>query len=426
MSRPDAETTRPRLLRIPLGVQVLAALVVGAIIGLAAPDAGEHLKVVGDAFIRLIEMTIVPLVFPLIVTGIARMESARALGRVALKTLVYFEVVTTIVLLVALVIALATGVGDGASLGGVSQHAVSGIANSVGFQTLLLDIIPDNIFSAFSDANLLAIVFFAAFFGLAAAQVGERAEPVLVLLERLAEIMVKVIGFVVRFAPLGVLGYIAYDTAHYGWSGLRDLGEFVLVVYAGMVVLLVVVFPIIAAVFRVPYLRLVRAIWDLLVLAFLTRSSEVVLAPLMRRLEQFGADNRITSFTVPLGYSFNLDGATLYEAIAVVFIAHATGQHLGIGQLLAILGVLILLTKGLAGVPSAAIVVLLAAAKSVGLPTTYVALLLGVDFIVDMARTAVNVVGNSLATVVVAKSENAYQPALETGDRTMPDRATVA
>ncbi len=406
----QAMTVVSRVRQIPIGVQVLAALIVGAALGLLSKPLGQQLKVLGDGFIRLIEMAIVPLIFPLIVLGVAKMESARRLGRIAAKTIGYFEIVTTVVLLMATVLALVTRVGSGASLSGAKGKAVHGVASSVDFKTLLLHIIPNNVFAAFSAGDLLAIVFFALFFGLAMARLGEQVAPLHAVLEATSSVMFTVVGYVVRFAPIGVFGYIAYDTAHYGLASLGLLAEFVGVVYLGMVIILAVVFPLVALIFRVSYLALLRTIWDLFVLAFITRSSEVVLAPLMQRLERHGADNSIVSFTLPIGYSFNLDGATLYEAIAVVFLAHAYGLNLSAGRLLTIIGLLLVLTKGLAGVPSAAIVVLLATAKAVGLPTEGVALLLGVDFIVDMARTAVNVVGNSLAAVVIAKSEGLFHP----------------
>jgi len=402
-----------RLRHFPLGLQVLTALIAGAVLGLLGGSAGEHVKILGDAFIRLVQMAIVPLVFPLIVLGIARMESARRLGRIAVKTIVYFEVVTTVILVLAVLLAGLTYLGRGASLTASDTSALAGVAKGVNFSVLLLDIVPKNFFAALAAGNLLAIVFFAVFVGLAMARLGEQVAPVAQVLEATAAIMFTVVGYVVRFAPIGVFGFIAYDTAHYGFASVRLLAQFVGVVYLGMAAILLLVFPLIALIFRVRYLELVTVIWDLFVLAFVTRSSEVVLAPLMTRLERYGADNSIVSFTLPMGYSFNLDGATLYEAVAVVFLAHAYNLPLDFAELVTIVGLLIVLTKGLAGVPSAAIVVLLATAKSVGLPLEGVALLLGVDFIVDMARTAVNVVGNSLATVVIAKSEGLFHPSAD-------------
>jgi proton glutamate symport protein len=397
------------LKRIPLGFQVLAGLIVGVVLALISKQLGINLKVLGDGFIRLIEMAIVPLVFPLIVLGVARMKSVRTLGRVAGKTILYFEVVTTLILVVAMILGNITQVGASHPLAG-NANAIKGLAQGVDFKTFLLNIIPNNVFDALSKGSLLSIVFFALFLGMAMASVGDKAKPLESVLESLAEVMLKVINYVVRFAPLGVMGYVAYDIAKYGWSSIKLLGGFILVAYIGMLIILLVILPIVAVIFKIKYFQMIRFIWDLLLLAFVTRSSEVVLAPLMERLERYGADNSVTSFVVPLGYSFNLDGATLYEGIAVLFLSHVYGIHLGIGQQIAIIGTLMIMTKGLAGVPSAAVVVLIATAKATGLPLDAIALLLGVDFFIDMARTAVNVVGNSLATVVIAKSEKKFHP----------------
>jgi len=407
----SSERGRRRRLRLPpLGIQVLIALILGAVFGLVGGATAESTQVLGDAFIRLIQMVVIPLIFPLVVVGIAQMESARRLGRIAGKTILYFEVVTTIVLVMATALAVVTRVGVGAHLAGGNSGALGTFAQGIDFKTFLLDIIPSNFFSALGSGNLLAVVFFAVFFGLAMAHIGERAAPVRKLLESVSDIMFTVVGYVVRFAPIGVFGYIAYDTARYGFHSLVVLSQFIGVVYLGLLIVMFVLFPIVAKVFHVSFVGLLRAIWDLVLVAFATRSSESVLAPLLERVERYGVSNSVVSFVLPLGYSFNLAGATLYEATAVVFLSHAYGLSLSIVQLLTIIGILALLTKGLAGVPSAAIVVLLATAKAVGLPPEGVALLLGIDFIVDMARTAVDTFGTPLAAVVIAKSEGLFRP----------------
>jgi proton glutamate symport protein len=394
--------------RIPLAVQVVIGLVLGILAGLVNKTFGVDMKVLGDAFIRLIEMSIIPLIFPLIVLGVARMKSVRRLGRIAGKTILYFEVVTTVILVIAVVIGNSTDIGNDISLPRNALGTVSGFAQGIDFKQFLLGIIPNNVFAALVDGNLLPIVFFSIFLGLAMASIGEKSKPLKDVLEALASAMFKVIEFVVKFTPIGVFGYMAYDVAKYGWSSLSSLAEFIVVTYIGMLLIVLVIFPLVALIFRVKYWALLRYIWDLVLLAFVTRSSEVVLAPLTERLKRYGADNSIVSFVLPLGYSFNLDGATLYEAIAVLFLSHVYGLHLSLGHQLEMIGVLIILTKGLAGVPSAAIVVLIATAKAIGLPLGGIALLLGIDFIVDMARTAVNVIGNSLASVVIAKSERLF------------------
>lgn len=413
---------RQRLSMPPLGAQVLAALVIGAILGFAAPSFSEHLKIVGDGFIRLIQMSIVPLIFPLIVVSIARLESARSVGRLAGKALLYFEVVTTAILILTLFLAFVTGIGKGANLDALAPANTDEIQKSVDLQSLFLDIIPKNVFAALADGDLIAILFFAVFLGLALTKIGGKARPAIAVMDGVAEAMFQVIGWVVKLTPLAVVSFVAYNTAHYGWDLVAKLALFVAVFYTAAIVVLVIVFPIIAAIFRVPYVPMLRAVSDLLLLSFVTRSAEVVLAPLIRRLDRFGVDRTVPSFMLPLGYSFNADGATMYEGLAVIFLAHAYGVELTIPKLITTLLVLMLLTKGIAGVPSASIVVLFSASAAIGLPAEGVAILLAVDFVVDMARTGLNVAGNSLATLVIAKSEGLFTP----GKRREGDVAVAA
>jgi len=412
---PDGDDTQGRRLRRlrrlpPLGVQVLVALALGLVLGLVAPGFSEHLKFLGDAFIRLIQMAIIPLIFPLIVLSIARMESAAALGRLAGKTILYFEVVTTVILVVTMLIATFAGLGVGANLTTSAAADTSKIQTSLNLGQMFLDIIPKNVFDAFSQGNLLSVLFFAAFLGVALSRIGTKARPLMDVLDGLATAMFQIITWVVNLAPLAVLAFVAYNTAHYGWGLMLRLAVFVIVFYAAAALVLLVIFPVVGIMFRVPYFPMIRVISDLILLSFVTRSAEVVLAPLIKRLDDFGVDQKVTSFTLPLGYSFNADGATMYEGLAVVFLAHAYGIELTIPKLILAMFVLILLTKGIAGVPSASIVVLFSAAATIGLPPQGIAILLAIDFVVDMARTAVNVTGNSLASMVIAKSEGQFTP----------------
>ncbi len=409
-SPPNHEPRRRRWWRVPMGVQALLAVVLGAALGTFAPAAGEHLKVLGDVFLHLVQMVVVPLVFPLIVLGIARMESVRHVGRVAGKAILYFEIVTTLILLLAVGLGKLTGIGSGAPVNQADAGSLSGMSQGIDFQKLLLDAVPKNVVAAFSEGNLLAVIVFALFVGVAMAALGEKSAPVRAVLDSWSSIMFRIVGYVIRFAPLGVLGFIAYDVAHYGLQGLTSLLGFVAVVYLGLALVLGVLFPLIAAIFRVPYLRMLRSTGDLAGIAFVTRSSEAVLAPLLSRLEAFGVNRSVTSLVVPLGYSFNTDGSTLYQGVALVFLANAYGTDTSVPTLLMMVLVLVVLSKGMAGVASASIVVLIAAGNTLGLPPQGIALLVGVDFIVDMARTAINVVGNSLAAVVIGRSERAFSP----------------
>ena len=391
--------------RLPIGVQSVIAVGLGALIGTLAPSAGEQLKILGDVFLNLVQMVVLPLVFPLIVLGIARMESVKKVGRVAGKAILYFEIVTTVILLIAVSLAKVTGIGKGAPVHAVDPKALAGLAHGIDFHQLVLQGVPKNVFAAFGEGNLLGAIVFALLLGVAMAAAGEKSAPFASVLESIAAVMFKVVGYVIHVAPLGVLGFISYDVAHYGFGNLRSLLGFIAVVYAGLAVVLGVLFPLIAAIYRIRYVALLKSIAGLAGIAFVTRSSEAVLAPLMGKLEAFGISRSTTSFVVPLGYSFNSDGSVLYQAAALVFLANAYGADTSFPALLLMVGVLVILSKGMAGVASASIVVLIAAGNTVGLPADGIALLLGVDFIVDMARTGVNVVGNSLAAAVVDRSE---------------------
>ncbi len=397
--------TRRRWWRLPIGVQSLIAVGLGALIGTFAPAVGEQLKLLGDVFLHLVQIIVLPLVFPLIVLGIARMESVKQVGRIAVKAILYFEIVTTVILLIAVGLAKLAGIGTGASVGSADTTDLKSLDQGIDFSELVLHMFPANIFRAFADGNLLGAIVFAVFVGVAMAAIGDKAKPFVTVLDSIASVMFKVVGYVIRVAPLGVLGFISYDVAHYGFGNLGSLLGFITVVYVGLVIVVGVLFPLIALIYRIRYLALLKTIAGLAGVAFVTRSSEAVLAPLMGKLEGFGIGRSTTSFVVPLGYSFNTDGSVLYQAAALVFIANAYGADTSLPALLVMVGVLVVLSKGVAGVASGSIVVLIAAGNSIGLPAEGVALLLGVDFVVDMARTGVNVIGNSLAAAVVDRSE---------------------
>jgi proton glutamate symport protein len=395
-----------RCLRVPIGVQSLIAVGLGTLVGALTPAAGEQMKILGDVFLNLVQVVVLPLVFPLIVLGIARMESVKKVGRIAGKAILYFELVTTVILLIAVGLAKFTGIGAGVPVHSANAKDLTGLSQGIDFQALLLHAVPKNIVAAFSEGNLLGAIVFAILVGVAMAAIGEKSAPFAAVLDSVAAVMFKVVGYVIRVAPLGVLGFISYDVAHYGFGGLRTLLGFIAVVYAGLAVVVGVLFPLIAAMYRIRYVALLKSVAGLAGIAFVTRSSESVLAPLMGKLEAFGLSRSTTSFVVPLGYSFNTDGSVLYLATALVFLANAYGADTSLPTLLLMVGVLVVLSKGMAGVASASIVVLIAASNSIGLPAEGIALLLGVDFIVDMARTGVNVIGNSLAAAVVDSSEN--------------------
>lgn len=398
------------LKRIPLWLQIAIGLVLGLLLGSLNKTLGTESKILGDAFIHMIKMTIVPLIFPLIVLGIAQIKSAGALGRLSIKAIIYFEVVTTIIIVMALLLANFTHIGAGADLSEGNVEALKGITSTkIDFREFVLHIIPDNIFVAFSEGNLLAIVYFGVFFGLAIRALKEKAKPLENVLEALSKVMFKVLEYVIKFSPIGVFGSIAYSVATYGFSKLSTLIDLILLTYAGLAIVLLIIFPIIARIYGIKYVELVREINDLLLIAFTTRSSESVFAPLTARLERYGANNSVVSFILPLGYSFNLDGGMVYMGPAIIFLANAYGIHLSIAEQIHVVLLLILLTKGVAAVPSGAIVILTSVCTIIGIPLEGIALLMAVDFIMDMARTATNVVGNALATVAMAKSEGMFR-----------------
>jgi proton glutamate symport protein len=396
-------------MKLSLGTQVFLGLIIGLTLGYLNKGLGLKLEILGQAFIRLIQMVIVPLVFPLIVLGVATMKDTKSLGRLAFKTILYFEVLTTIIIAAGVFIAKITNVGANSHFATVDTAGLGKLATGIDLSKFLLEIIPNNVFNAFSQGKLLPIIFFGVFLGVGLVSIGDKAKPVLTFFEAFTQAMFKVIEYAISFAPVGVFGFMAFNVAKYGIKSLISLGQFVLVAYLGFFVIVLIILPLVALLFRVPYFKMLREIWDLVLLAFTTRSSEVALPPLIERLEKLGVSRSITSFVLPMGYSFNLDGASLYASLSVIFIAHVYNLPLTLGHELMIIGILMVLTKGIAGVPSAVMVVLLATANEIGLPPEGVALLMGIDFFTDMGRTAVNVIGNSLATLVIGKWENSFE-----------------
>ncbi|MED4692068.1 dicarboxylate/amino acid:cation symporter [Peribacillus frigoritolerans] len=397
------------LRRIPLWLQISIALILGLCLGSISKTIGIEAKILGDAFIHMIKMTIVPLIFPLIILGIAQIKSTGSLGRLSLKAILYFEIVTTLIIVMSLLLANIVDLGVGADLTGGNIKALEGLeANKIDFREFILHIIPSNIFVAFSEGNILAIVYFGVFFGLALRSLKGKAKPIEDVLDSLSKVMFKVLDYVIKFSPLGVFGSIAYSMATYGFEKLSTLMDLILVTYAGLAIVLLIIFPIIARIYRIRYWELINEIKDLLLIAFTTRSSESVFAPLTARLEGYGVKNSVVSFVLPLGYSFNLDGGMVYMAPAILFLANAYDIQLSLLDQVHIILLLMLLTKGVASVPSGVIVVLTSVSVVIGLPMEGIALLMAVDFIMDMARTATNVVGNALATVVIAKSEGMF------------------
>lgn len=392
-----------------LMLQVIIGAVAGIIVGYFSKNAGLQLEVLGTIFMNLIQMIIVPLIFPVIILAIVNISDSKSFGKVAGKSFIYFFSVTTGLIILSILAGKWTGIGSNFQTGSISTESLDGIASGIDFQSFFLSIVPSNLFQAFADGNLLPIIFFGIFLGLSLVSIGEKGRPVIVFFESWSQAMFKMVDYAISFAPIGVFGFLAYDIAAYGIGNLLSLGQFVLFTYLAFMVVVLLVFPIIAWFFHVPYFALLKEISDLIILVFTTGSSSVVLPSLIDRLKKFGVSPAISSFVTPLGYSFNLDGACVYISLATMFIVNMYDVTLGFGEIVALVLFLTVITKGIAAVPSGAVVVLLAAATQLGLPAEGVALMVSVDFFINMGRSAVNVVGNALAPVLIAQSETAFE-----------------
>lgn len=401
---------RGQLKRPSLMIQVVIGAVIGTLLGYLSPAVGMEMEFLGTLFMNFIQMVIVPLIFPLIVLAIVEISKAKRFGNVAFKSFAYFFVVTTFLIVLTLIIGALSNVGNGLLIDSISTEALDGIANSIDFRTFILGIIPSNVFQAFADGNLLPIIFFGIFLGISLVTIQEKAKPVLDFFDAWISAMFKMVNYAIAVAPIGVFGFLAYDVATYGVSNLLSLGQFVIWAYLAYAIVAFIVYPIIGLGFKVPYFSLLKETSDLSLLAFSTGSSSVVLPSLIDRLKKFGVPSSVASFVTTLGYSFNLGGAAVYTTLAVMFVVNLYGASLNVTDYIALVFFLTIITKSIAAVPSGAVVVLLASATQLGLPPQGVALFVSIDFFVNAGRTALNVVGNALAPVVIAKTEGKFVP----------------
>ena len=396
-----------------LWVQVLVAMVAGVVIGHYWPNLGVKLQPLGDAFIKAIRMMIAPIIFCTVVHGVARMADMARVGRVALKALIYFEAVTTIALILGLVAVnvLRPGEGMNIDLAHVDTSLVKGYIAQGKAQdtaTFLLQIIPNSFLGAFTEGNVLQVLFIAVFCGFALAQLGERGAPVASMIDHVAQMLFKIVGFVMWAAPLGAFGAIAFTVGKFGAGSLLSLGKLLLAFYATCLVFIFLVLGPIARMAGFSLLKLIRYIREELLIVLATTSSETVLPRMIVKMEKAGCDEGVVGLVIPTGYSFNLDGTCLYLAFAAVFLAQATNTPLGIGQQIGLLIVLLLTSKGAAGIAGAAFVVLAATIASAGtIPVESVAVILGVHRLMSEGLTPTNLIGNAVATIVVAKWEDA-------------------
>jgi proton glutamate symport protein len=395
-------------LRRTLTAWIFIAMLLGAEIGHDWPNVAAHLRVLALIFLRLIKTIIAPLLFGTLVVGIAGHSNLRQVGRLGLRSILFFEIVTTIAIFLGLGAINLSKAGVGVQLP-VTSAADAGSVGKLSAEDTILHVFPENIAKSIADNQVLQVVIFSLIFAVALAMVSdEKRRPMLAFCESLSEVMFKFTNIVMYLAPLGVGAAVAYTVGHTGIAVLGSLVKLLLTLYAALVVFIVGVLLPIALLFRVSLRAFMRAVAEPVTIAFGTASSEAALPRAMEAMESIGVPRQIVAFVIPTGYSFNLTGSSLYLSVAAIFVAQVSGMHLSLGQQLLIMLTLMLTSKGVAGVSRAALVILLATATSTGLPTEPVFLLLGVDQLLDMGRTAVNVLGNCLAAVVMAKWEGEF------------------
>jgi aerobic C4-dicarboxylate transport protein len=407
-------TTSRRSLLGPLWVQVLIGILLGIAVGVIFPHSAAALKPLGDGFVKLIRMTLAPIIFVTVVVGIAKMGDLREVGRVGAKALLYFEVVSTISLLLGLlaVDVLQPGKGmniDPATLDSTEISSYATSAQQLGFVSFLLNIIPASVGEAFVSGNILQIILFGVLFGLALSQFRDRARPLVEMLDLFLHGMFGVVKFIMYLAPIGAFGAMAYTIGQYGLASLIPLMKFTVEVWAVSAIFVAVVLAGIARFSGFSLLQLLRYIREEILITFGTSSSEAVLAPLILKLEQLGCAESVVGMVMPAGYAFNADGTAIYLGMGAIFIAQATNTHLGLRDQIVILLVLMLTSKGSAGVAGAGFVTLAATLASMHqIPVAGLVLLLGVERLTNVARAVVNIIGSCVATIVVAKWEGAF------------------
>ena len=393
--------------------RVVIALVAGIVIGALFPHFAQSLRPLGDGFLKLIKMVIGPIVFCVVVSGMAHAGDLKKVGRVGLKAVVYFEFMTTIALLIGAVLAYLTkpGVGmninlhslDAASLTTYTEHTKD-LKDTAGF---LLKIIPDTAFNAFATGDILQILVFSVLFGSALSLLGDKAQKVSGLIDELAQVFFRVMSFIIKLAPLGVLGAIAFTTGTYGVASLEQLGLLVVVFYASCIVFVAVVLGVVMRLAGFSVFKLIRYLREEMSIVLGTASSDAVLPQVMRKLEWMGVKDSTVGLVIPTGYSFNLDGFSIYLTLAVIFIAQATNTPLSLHDLIVVVLVSLVTSKGAHGIPGSAIVILAATLSAIpAIPVLGLVLILPVDWFVGIARALTNLIGNCVATVVVAVWEN--------------------
>ncbi len=389
-----------------LTTQIFIGLILGVIFGYAFPKYAVELKPVGDMFIRMIKMIVVPLVFSSLVMGIAGTGDFKKLGRLGAKAILWFEIATTLALIVGLLVVnvFQPGVGVHVAASG-GADAAAAAKKTIDMTQMLVNIVPTNIIDAMGRGDMLQIILFSTFFGVAAAAMGAKGKPVVDMCISVAEIMFKFTWYVMKLAPIGVFALIAFTVGKFGLGMLIPLAKLIGSLYFALVTFVLLVLAGASLVIRVNFFHLLRALKEPILIGFSTASSEAALPIAMEKLEKFGVPKHIITFVLPTGYTFNLDGSTLYSALAVVFIAQVYGIPFDLSQQILMVLTLMMSTKGIAAVPGASLIVIAGTAAAFGLPVEGIGIILGVDRILDMARTACNLIGNCVAAVVVARWE---------------------
>lgn len=408
--------------KISLPTQVIIALVLGVIAGLllyGQDDVANYIKPFGDVFLNLIKMIIIPIVFCSLALSISNLGDSKKVGSYGWKAILYFEIITTIAIGLGLIIGNLFKPGSGLDpdklpKGDITKYQSSAHsaeqATTYGNHLIdtLVHIVPTNLFESMAKGELLPIIFFAVFFGLGLAAIGEKAEPVKGFLNGTLEAVFWMINKILKLAPIGVFAFICTTVMTFGASALIPLFKLLVVVVFAMGFFVIVVLGIVARMVGISIFSIMKILKSELLLAFSTSSSEAVLPIMMKKMERFGSPKDVTSFVIPIGYSFNLDGSALYQSIAALFVAQMYDIHLSLTEQLVLMATLMIASKGMAGVPGVSIVVLLTTLTSMNITAQGLALIIGVDRLLDMVRTCVNVIGNALSTVVIAKWENVY------------------
>ncbi len=392
-------------LRKSLTTWILISMVIGAEFGHDLPQIAVNMQIFSKIFLRMIKTIIAPLLFATLVVGIAGHSNLKQVGRMGWKSILYFEIVSTVALFIGLAAINISRAGVGIVLPKVAHLGIEEVKPQ-SFQDIILHIFPENLAKAIYEGQVLQIVIFSIIFGIAVALVKDKYKvPMVRFAESLAEVMFKFTNLVMFFAPIAVGAAIAYTVGHMGLGILMNLLKLLMTLYVALFVFIITVLLPVALIFRIPIRPFIKAISEPATIAFATTSSESALPRAMENMEAFGVPRKIVAFVLPTGYSFNLDGTTLYLALASIFVAQAAGIHLSFEQQLLMMVTLMLTSKGVAGVPRASLVILLGTAASFGLPVEPIFIILGIDELMDMARTAVNVVGNCLASAVIARWE---------------------